>query len=140
MLKSLFFLFLFSVTIGFSQEDSALEAPQIVIRVPLGEAVEIDDITVRFSKVLEDSRCPRNVQCVWAGRAKVEVEIIEAKKDVVKKELVLGQTRGAEISDKVIFTSENMTVKVKHITPYPDEPGQKLDYKLLISKLKIKKD
>lgn len=30
-------------------------------------------VKVRFASVAEDSRCPLNVQCVWAGNAKVAV-------------------------------------------------------------------
>ena len=32
-------------------------------------------LTVRFYSVTNDSRCPRDVQCVWAGNAKVLVTL-----------------------------------------------------------------
>lgn len=37
-------------------------------------AVVNDEMTVRFSAVTEDSRCPTNVECVWEGNAQVIVE------------------------------------------------------------------
>ncbi|MFN3598039.1 MAG: hypothetical protein ACK41D_12320 [Rubricoccaceae bacterium] len=41
----------------------------------VGEAVRVGAHTVRFLDVLEDSRCPANVTCVWQGRAVVRVQI-----------------------------------------------------------------
>lgn len=44
-------------------------------RVALGEAVAVDGVEVRFARVAEDSRCPPDVSCVWAGRAHVELVV-----------------------------------------------------------------
>lgn len=44
--------------------------------VPLGQPVAVaNDYTVTALKVVEDSRCPTGVQCVWAGRVVVTVRI-----------------------------------------------------------------
>lgn len=44
------------------------------IVLPLGESAPLgDDFTLAFVAVSSDSRCPANVQCVWAGEAKVVV-------------------------------------------------------------------
>jgi hypothetical protein len=32
-------------------------------------------LQVQFNAVTEDSRCPAQVQCIWAGRASVELEL-----------------------------------------------------------------
>lgn len=32
-------------------------------------------LTVRFVELVEDSRCPKGTQCVWAGNAKIKVEV-----------------------------------------------------------------
>jgi len=34
----------------------------------LGQQADVDGLRVRPLKVLEDSRCPINARCVWAGR------------------------------------------------------------------------
>ena len=36
-------------------------------------------IKVRFIAVTEDSRCPRDVTCIWAGEVKVQLEIDDTK-------------------------------------------------------------
>ena len=46
-------------------------------RLALGgtAAVGPDGLTVRFVSVVDDSRCPRGVQCVRAGEAKVQLAL-----------------------------------------------------------------
>src|SRR5688500_7147509 len=41
----------------------------------LGELAVLDGIGVRPLAVVEDSRCPANVQCVWAGRVRIRAEV-----------------------------------------------------------------
>lgn len=36
-------------------------------------------LTIKFVSVLEDSRCPPDVTCVWAGNAKVKLAISKGK-------------------------------------------------------------
>jgi hypothetical protein len=42
----------------------------------LGQLAETNGIRVRPMAVIEDSRCPVDVQCVWAGRLVVRSEVI----------------------------------------------------------------
>lgn len=41
----------------------------------LGETIRIGDVAIRPLEVLEDSRCPEDVNCVHAGFFRVRVEI-----------------------------------------------------------------
>jgi hypothetical protein len=41
----------------------------------LGELAVLDSIGVKPLAVLEDSRCPASVQCVWAGRVRIRAEV-----------------------------------------------------------------
>jgi hypothetical protein len=45
----------------------------------IGQAVNVEGekLVIKFKAVLEDSRCPVNVVCVWAGNGKVEFEILD---------------------------------------------------------------
>jgi hypothetical protein len=59
--------------------------PPIVARgavasLPLGGTVRVEgtDLHVTFERVAQDSRCPRNVTCVWAGEATVELRLRDA--------------------------------------------------------------
>ena len=42
---------------------------------PLGEVANVNGVGVRPLEVIEDSRCPASVQCVWAGRVRIRAEI-----------------------------------------------------------------
>jgi hypothetical protein len=49
--------------------DSVIQ-PGVVVTIVLGERAAIADTgwTIRFDQVLEDSRCPVDAQCIWAGQ------------------------------------------------------------------------
>ena len=58
--------------------------------VALGNAVAVADIVVTPLRVTEDSRCPINARCIWAGEIKVETRIEQTDwRETV--ELTLGQ-------------------------------------------------
>lgn len=41
----------------------------------LGQARTVQGSVIRFSQVRNDSRCPRDVQCVWAGNAELAITV-----------------------------------------------------------------
>jgi len=49
--------------------------------------VEGEGLAVVFESVLEDSRCPEGVDCIWSGNAKIKVELIGAGKESAAVEL-----------------------------------------------------
>ncbi len=58
-----------------AQRDAALREPGIVA-VRINETADLGGgLRVRPLEVLEDSRCPQNARCVWAGRLRVRVAI-----------------------------------------------------------------
>lgn len=72
----------FVVIVTFSETASAVSPPRTVFlakdfSLNNGQVVTVDGtgIRVTFRTVLEDSRCPVGVKCVWAGNAKVSLEI-----------------------------------------------------------------
>jgi hypothetical protein len=46
--------------------------------VTLGQVAYVSGPLVRPDRVIEDSRCPVDVQCVWAGRVVVRATVIAA--------------------------------------------------------------
>ncbi len=58
------------------QPSSSLTSLPTEITLRYGEERLIDDLLrVSFNQVLEDSRCPGDVTCVWAGNARVQIGI-----------------------------------------------------------------
>ena len=61
--------------------------------VALGQSVQVGDLRVTPQSVVEDSRCPINARCVWAGRLVVKTQIDGAGwRD--SAEMRLGETFG----------------------------------------------
>lgn len=94
----------------------------------LGEKVTVgrDNASVEFIDVLEDSRCPSNVTCVWAGNGKVQLRF--DNKDIQLNTYL----------DLQEVSLEDVNIQLLSLDPYPEYPHQfeKEDYKirLLITK------
>jgi hypothetical protein len=55
--------------------DQELRANGVVV-ASIGEAADLGGgLVVRPIRVIEDSRCPNNVQCIWAGRLRLLADI-----------------------------------------------------------------
>lgn len=58
-----------------AQRDAALREPGVVAAA-IGETADLGNgLRVRPLEVLEDSRCPQNARCVWAGRLRLRVSV-----------------------------------------------------------------
>ena len=44
-------------------------------KVSYGKEVKVKDLKVKFDSLVDDSRCPKDVTCVWAGDAKIVVSV-----------------------------------------------------------------
>ena len=53
----------------------------------LGEIATLEGVTVKPLDVVEDSRCPALVRCVWAGRVRISAEV----SGTGTRELTLGE-------------------------------------------------
>lgn len=49
------------------------------MKVPFNSSVELIDgseiLAFKYTKLIEESRCPADATCFWAGRAVVEIEV-----------------------------------------------------------------
>lgn len=48
---------------------------QFKLQVNEQKTITKDKLTIKFISVVEDSRCPEGVKCVWAGNAKVQLKL-----------------------------------------------------------------
>jgi len=112
------FLFLGSSTL-LSQENLQASPPVIVAKIPLGETVIFEDVSIAFQKVIEDSRCPKDVTCVWAGQAKV-LATIKTKKETIEMELIFHGTATGSENENTVFLSGNKKYIGYQLSPYPE--------------------
>jgi hypothetical protein len=68
-------------------------------------------VSIRFVELVEDSRCPTDTNCVWAGNAKIKVRV---SRNGRSQDLTLdtnGPHQGA--------TAEGYSIKLVGLTPAP---------------------
>jgi hypothetical protein len=96
----------------------------------IGQMAEItgENLTVRFLEVVEDSRCARDVYCVWAGRVSA---VIEIKDDDSPYKMVLTEPGLTDAPSRETYQEYSLSF---HVMPYP-EAGKKIaqeEYRLLL--------
>jgi len=92
-------------------------------KLKVGQEVRLkaERVKVRFASVVEDSRCPEGVDCIWAGNAKVSL--------VLEREG--GARRVVELNTNVepkTAAAEGYEVRLTNLSPYP-QAEKKIDPK-----------
>ncbi|MDO8665661.1 MAG: hypothetical protein Q7J79_03555 [Gemmatimonadales bacterium] len=82
------------------------------IVLQLGQSTTIAGLTVTFRDMLGDSRCPRDVLCIWAGNAKVQLDLAAESGRAITVTLDTSGPRD------VVFLARR--IELVDLTPYPD--------------------
>lgn len=117
-MKKMIFMFcaLFLPALSFAQveKDSAMvELVKLNADLEVGQEFLFGGTEVRFLEVISDSRCPRQVTCIWPGEAKVLFGI-KLNGKYFEKEVVVSGT-GAELQ-----LANDFLMQVSHLRPYPE--------------------
>ena len=75
MKKVISVLFL-TLMLGLTQAAFAQGQDQVTLRAGQQKWAANGRLKIKFISVTEDSRCPVNVECVWAGNAKVKIQLV----------------------------------------------------------------
>jgi len=99
--------------------------------LPVGQSVVItgEDLGIKFVEVSEDSRCPKDVTCVWEGRVTAVVEISTGGSS---QQLNLSQPGLTDAPARQKYGGYELTYKVE---PYPEKAEVQIaadEYRLLI--------
>lgn len=113
--------FLFILTSAFAPPatvpaDVALDQ-EFELRNGRSVRIEGERLTVSFSRVAEDSRCPKGVECIWAGNAKVVLRLSKARGRASAISLNTGV-------DPKQGDYRGYEVKLVKLDPYPKEGRQ----------------
>lgn len=74
-----------------------------------------EKLRIRFAAVTEDSRCPADVKCVWAGNAAVRVDVTTSGRS--EESLTLNTGRGSSFASDAKY--QGYKVKLVDLSPYP---------------------
>lgn len=109
-------LFLFLSMVGWPEPPRKVKRARLQqeFKVKVGEQVLITDagLKITFSAVAEDSRCPKGVNCIWAGNGKIVIKISKGKK---KADVQLNT--GIEPR---LGSFDEYKLKLVELNPYPE--------------------
>ncbi|MCI0558505.1 MAG: hypothetical protein MN733_08425, partial [Nitrososphaera sp.] len=123
--------------------DTQADAPArarlgVPFQIAINETVAVagSDISVKFYNVTEDSRCPSDVVCVWAGQVTAMVGVTQNSTDLGRFSLTLGAGSNTSTAEQKVGA---YTIKLTQVDPYPtsSQPTSPGDY---IAMLVLSKD
>lgn len=84
---------------------------------------------------INDSRCPKDIQCVWAGNATVELTIMAESGAKASAVLCLGDCKDKNGSARINLDSKNYLVTLSAVTTSETSAQTKSKASLIIKKL-----
>lgn len=81
-----------------------------------------EQLRLRFTDVLEDSRCPSRVLCVWTGQARIAVLVEQAGREPSTAEFNTNPGLNAQSAQ-----AGSYTIALTALDPYPQTPEQSID-------------
>ena len=87
--------------------------------VALGQRATVDGPIVQPIEILEDSRCPMNARCVWAGRVRLKMLWLRPTGEKQPFEVTLGES--TPLADGSITLEAVRPDKVTNVTLKPED-------------------
>jgi hypothetical protein len=78
-----------------------------------------EKVRLRFTDVLEDSRCPTQVQCFWTGQARIEIEVQPNGSGPTTVEFNTNPAPGQTLK---AVTVAQYSIELQSLGPYPQTP------------------
>ncbi len=99
--------------LGIASVGMAQKTETLIIKRGQQKSAVKGEVILKFVSVIEDSRCPTDVDCVWAGNAKIEVLITD--KHGGSKKSVMNTTTGGPLGDQ----HNGYAIYLTSLTPLP---------------------
>lgn len=101
-----------------SVEKTIVAEPGVAFSLHVGETAVLkgNGTRITFNKVTQESRCPTDVVCVWAGDASIDISLSPEQGAAESRVLTLSSPNSeAQIGDLII--------RFAALAPYPSTPG-----------------
>ena len=120
-MKQFIYILFFLFTLGIYAQDTNQknQSPQIITKLKVGKSIAIESKSIRFINIIEDSRCPTGVSCIWAGQAKVLIGIYKNDTLVEEKEIIIGAKGITPNTPKELLISGTKKIFGYNLSPYP---------------------
>ena len=114
--------------------------PIIAVKVLLGKKVTLSKTEITFEAVLEDSRCPKDVTCIWAGQATIRVRVKPQGSPEELREITFSPGLQGPV---LLAVTKDCRIVVNNLHPYPitstDEAAKK-GYFISLRELPLEKE
>lgn len=116
-MKTVIFGLLITVIFGGFIAAKAQNSRELKLRVGQSKTEARSKIKVKFLAVVEDSRCPEGTNCIWAGNAKIKIQV--SKNRMAPKTFELN----TNLAEKTVVF-EGFEIAFKDLVPYPKAGSQ----------------
>jgi hypothetical protein len=108
---------------------------QFNLRLGQVAKIKIEQLKITFLDVVEDSRCPTDINCYESGQIKIAVKVVAKDRDLGKIDLVNNVSR----ENLSIQQVDKYLIKFVKADPYPESANKirKLDYVITLTVSKI---
>src|SRR6185312_1409587 len=84
-----------------------------------------NDLSVRFSELLEDSRCPTEVECFWTGQARVAVKLQPTGSPSTTAYFNTNPAPGENLQS---VRAGDYSIELVKLEPYPRTPDDPISF------------
>lgn len=92
----------------------SLAQKTVSVRLGGSSTLENGRISVKFLSIVEDSRCPMNARCAWAGNAKIRISVAKGRSF---RSFELNTGTGVKVVSAFGYRFE-----IQDLTPWPGAP------------------
>jgi hypothetical protein len=111
-----------------TSEIHAISGQEFSLAIGQTAVISGENVSVKFTDVVGDSRCPDGVMCVWAGQVSCSLDVV---KSGAASQMVI--TAPGDTTDYTDNTYQNYRLQFR-VDPYP-QSGKKInksDYRLFL--------
>jgi hypothetical protein len=133
-------LIILTLMVACTKEDSAVPTITLGNKIEATYDTEVayqEGIKVKITKI-EDSRCPKNVTCVWMGSVKINLTIsnLNTSQEVMME--VMGDYSKPTPAN-VQFGNQWYVIDISQVLPYPENTTEIMlkDYKITLTVKKM---
>lgn len=84
-----------------------------------------EDLRVRFTEVLEDSRCPTEVECFWTGQARIAVAVQPTGRASTTANFNTNPAPGQNVQTVRV---DDYAIRLQSLDPYPRTPDNPISF------------
>ena len=133
-MRFVIFTIIISLTLGLAEHSCEAKGVRLgrEFKMKVGQEVGFreEGLRIELKSVLEDSRCPRGVECIQAGRARISLNLNKANGDSDSVELSTDANGRSA-------TSMGYEIKLVKIEPYPKTKNQKISKSSYVATLVV---